>query len=374
VLAPEINAEHVVITFDRAALMAKLNRSRVSPERWLEGFSRILVWWHRRATGLTFVTDEDDRTPVAVYQGMQDEMPRRVVVLIHGLDDPGWMFDDVAPALRRAGFETARIEYPNDGPIGQSADLAALCLMELKRRGVEKVDIVAHSMGGLVARDVLTRTAYYSGDGAGNQRFPAVDRLVMCGTPNHGSNMARLRAVSEAKEHMSRTLSGQGTWFGGFLDGRGEAATELLPGSAFLRQLNERPIASHTACTIIAGRMSPVTGAELGALGRKARDVARAANAPNWLRNWLASADERATDVLRGAVRGLGDGCVAIDFTRLPGVDDFIVVEANHIGMIVNIVPGSTKKPPAIPIILDRLARDPPEPAPTEGGGSAPGE
>jgi pimeloyl-ACP methyl ester carboxylesterase len=54
---------------------------------------------------------------------------------------------------------------------------------EAKRRtGKGKVDIVAHSMGGLVARAYIQSDDYLSRDD--------VDHLVMVGTPNHGSPIA----------------------------------------------------------------------------------------------------------------------------------------------------------------------------------------
>jgi pimeloyl-ACP methyl ester carboxylesterase len=239
-----------------------------------------------------------------------------------------------------------------------------MSLMELKATGVGRVDIVAHSMGGLVARDVLTRRAYYAGDGAGDEGLPAVDRLIMCGTPNHGSSMARLRAISGIGEQISRAFSGEGGPAMGQSDGSGEAAIDLMPGSAFLRDLNHRPLAGHTRHTIIAGRISPVTQGQLTALSRRIKEAARAASAPRWLRDWIASADEETSEFLKEAVRGLGDGCVTIDSARLEGVGDFVILEANHVSLIVNLVESSNTTPPAIPLILARLgeAGEPVEP------------
>ena len=63
-----------------------------------------------------------------------------------------------------------------------------------------------------------------------------------------------------------------------------------------------------------------------------------------------------ATSMFQEAVRGIGDGVVSIESARLPGVDDTVVVEANHLSMIVNLL-RSDSTPPAIPIVLERLAR-----------------
>jgi pimeloyl-ACP methyl ester carboxylesterase len=307
------------------------------------------------AFGITFVTDAGDRTPLAVGAAAAIESGSRVVVLVHGLDDPGWMWRDVIAALRGAGFAVARMRYPNDGPIAESADLFAFGLLDLRAAGISRIDVVAHSMGGLVARDVLTRRTLYAGDGAGNDRLPAVDRLILCGTPNAGSKLVRLRAISEVKEQITRVFTREGDWRGGLGDGAGEAAIDLEPGSEFLRRLNRRGPIAHTEITIIAGRMSPVGQEDLDRVSDAVRSAARSANAPEWLHRWIDNADETASDALRGAVHGLGDGCVTLDSARLDGVDDFVVVSANHVSMIVNVMPSDDETPPAIPIILDRL-------------------
>ena len=309
----------------------------------------------RLVFGLTFVTDDNAYTPPDAMRDAEGKLPERVVVLVHGLDDPGWMWRDMIPALRDAGHVVARFEYPNDGPITEAADLMALSLTQLKLRGVQRVDIVAHSMGGLVTRDVLTRKAYYDGDGTGGERFPIVDRFIMCGTPNHGSELVRLRAVSEIKEQISRAFSGEGSWLGSLSDGEGEAAVDLLPGSDFLRRLNRRPLATHTKHIIIAGRMSPVRKQNVNGLAGKVRQFARTSKAPKWLRSWIDAAEEQTATLLDETVRGLGDGCVSVNSAKLAGVEDFTIVEANHVSLIVNIIATSNNSPPAIPIVLDRL-------------------
>ena len=89
------------------------------------------------------------------------------VVLIHGLDDPGWMWRDTIQVLGERGVPVVRMDYPNDGPITDSATIFATELARMRELGAERVAIVAHSMGGLVTRDVLTRDDLYGGDGRG---------------------------------------------------------------------------------------------------------------------------------------------------------------------------------------------------------------
>jgi pimeloyl-ACP methyl ester carboxylesterase len=302
--------------------------------------------------GLTVVTAETDWAPLASLPADT----RRVVILVHGLDDPGWMWRDLAPALLEAGHAVLRFEYPNDQAVAGSADLLAAHLESLRGRGIERVDLVAHSMGGLVSRDVLTRPAHYAGDGGGGERFPAVDRLLMLGTPNGGSEFARLRGVAELREQVVRWFRRSGTLDGGMADGRGEAGADLIPGSPFLRELNGRPAPRHTRYTIIAGRASPVGDEELAAFAEQTQRIAESDAAPEWLAEWLGADNaDGPVGLLQAAVDGVGDGVVTLDSATLPGVEDLVIVEANHLTMLTNPL-GGDRTPPAIPIVLERLA------------------
>ena len=100
----------------------------------------------------------------------------------------------------------------NVGDIRDSAGLIARKVESIvAQTGIARVDIVGHSMGGLVGLDYLKRLG-------GRHR---VRRLVMLGTPT------------------------QGTWsalFGLVTAPLGLASLQLLPGSPFLRELAERPL------------------------------------------------------------------------------------------------------------------------------------
>lgn len=333
--------DRLVIEVDRARLAASAGELIGRFEQWAGDAGG---GGPPRAVGITAVTADDPRAPLAALP----PGTAGAVVLVHGLDDPGWVWRDLAPALLAEGVTVLRFEYPDDQPIADSADLLAVDLAGLRDRGIERVSIVGHSMGGLVARDVLTRAAYYGGDGLGGERYPAVDRLVMLGTPNHGTPVARLRGVTEI---LSRVLSGKRSWRRSLDGGAGEAARDVLPGSDFLRRLNDRPGPRHTEYTIVAGRMSPIGEDELQGLVEWIESAAEAAG-------YDASGAEHLRGLVAAAVRGLGDGIVSIESARLDGVDDTVIVEANHLGMVVNVFE-SESTPPAIPIVLERIAGSP---------------
>jgi triacylglycerol esterase/lipase EstA (alpha/beta hydrolase family) len=359
----DVRADCVEVRIDKPRLAELLTRTDRTTQRWLTDLAKfdaqsgMREMWGGRF-GLTFVTAEDARAPA---DALTEEMKQRVVVLVHGLDDPGMMWSDIVPALHAAGYTVARFDYPNDGPISDSADLLADCLRDAKAAGIERLDIVAHSMGGLVVRDVLTRPAYYNGDGSGQSAgsgLPAIDRFIMCGTPNHGSQMVRLRGIIELREHVFTALAtGESLRDLSAIDGQGEAGVDLLPGSEFLRRLNARPLATHTQHTIIAARLSPVEGERAKWLAGKVRSLASSSMAPSWLHDYavndVAKSIEQATD---HAIDGLGDGCVSMESAKLDDVQDVTTVRATHLGMILNIG-GGREMPPAIPIVLDRLER-----------------
>ena len=98
------------------------------------------------------------------------------------------------------------------GDIRDSAGLIARKVESIvAQTDVKRVDIVGHSMGGLVGLDYLKRLG-------GRHR---VRRLVMLGTPAQGTWSALLGLVTAPL---------------------GLASLQLLPGSPFLRELAERPL------------------------------------------------------------------------------------------------------------------------------------
>ena len=99
----------------------------------------------------------------------------------------------------------------------------------------------------------------------------------------------------------------------------------------------------------MAGQLSPVSEADLASLADRVKALARSMGMED------SAGSRLATSMFQEAVRGIGDGVVSIESARLPDVDDTIVVEGNHLSMIVNVF-RSDSTPPAIPIVLERLA------------------
>lgn len=125
----------------------------------------------------------------------------RPILLVHGWRDNGESWDKVdnrywfgfRPLLNEAGFLTAHTEnhLGGESAILENANNLRYRIMSLKERyGVDKVNIVAHSKGGLDSR------AYISTSWLNKENDVAV--LISIASPHHGSVLAALqRSVSE---------------------------------------------------------------------------------------------------------------------------------------------------------------------------------
>ena len=107
------------------------------------------------------------------------------IILVHGLVDNRSIFTFLRRALRRRGF--GRILTLNYSPLTQdvrsvAARLAALIERTCEETGYERVHVVGHSLGGVVAR-------YYVQRMAGDAR---VHTLCTLGSPHGGTHAARI--------------------------------------------------------------------------------------------------------------------------------------------------------------------------------------
>lgn len=253
------------------------------------------------------------------------------VLLVHGLDEPGGVWDHLAPSLHGLGHRVVRFDYRNDQPATVSGDRLVAALERLHDDGVGTLRIVAHSMGGLVARDALTRPDA--------DARPGVPLLIAVGTPHAGSPWAGLQIVSEAREHVQRWLESEdmdpARLFGAWHDGLGGARDDLRPGSAYLAELDARPWPRQTRLVDIVAVIGLDEPADAG----------------------LAA--------ISSAARRLGDGLVPADSAASDLADEVLFVNANHRSVIrtIELVEWARDRagaspapvPPAIPLILERI-------------------
>jgi pimeloyl-ACP methyl ester carboxylesterase len=276
---------------------------------------------------------------VAVPDVGQGPPGRPAVVLVHGLDEPGTIWDDLAPALTRAGFEVWEYRYPNDQGIDRSAQGLAADWHGLSPD--RPVVLIGHSMGGLVARDFVSRLRHPV-ESASQVTGAPVTGLILVGTPNQGSEWARLRVWLELRDQFASAAGRRFSLFSALRDGTGEAKIDLRPGSDFLNTLNARPWPVQVRLRVIEGRLlslPPDLTAGLAAAAAEvhSEDLARRLDA--W---WSTLGDD------------LGDGVVTLDSAQVPGGPAPLVLNASHRGLLLRQLPGAAE-PPAIAPILATL-------------------
>lgn len=113
---------------------------------------------------------------------------RPPVVLVHGFLGAASTWNSLATYLNDRGWDTQADDYYSPGEFGledvrAQSDLlhSVVQLLRLRyaRAGIlgTRVNVVAHSMGGLIARDYVRGNPKYDG---------AVRKIIMLATPNHG--------------------------------------------------------------------------------------------------------------------------------------------------------------------------------------------
>ncbi len=261
------------------------------------------------------------------------------LVLIHGLDEPGGIWDETLASLDEAGLEAWEFRYPNDQAIDRSADLLAEHWPLLDP--AHEVILVGHSMGGLVVRDFVTRWRHPV-DGPARVDGPAVLGVIMIATPNQGSGWARLRAWLGLREWVVQIPEGQLSPFAGLRQGTGAAKIDLRPDSRFLTELNTRQWPDSVKLMIIGGQLGEATPDMLRGLDRLGEELAVSdlrARVEAW---WEETGEE------------LGDGVVPVASLRFEGSPDPLLLPASHRGLLVEL-PLADGPPPAIAPMLETV-------------------
>ena len=109
------------------------------------------------------------------------------------------------------------------------------------------VDLIAHSQGGLIAREALA----HDYDGPGHQ-LPDVEHFVTLGTPHHGADAATTLAWMQwtpQGQQILRVARALHTEF----DLAGPGLAQLSEDSAFIRTMNRRGLREGVAYTSVGG-------------------------------------------------------------------------------------------------------------------------
>jgi pimeloyl-ACP methyl ester carboxylesterase len=117
-----------------------------------------------------------------VHQGV--DTAATPILLVHGIVDNHSIFTLLDRALRRRGFsDLSSFDYGlfTSDVRRAAVDLAAAVEALVTSSGYERVHVIGHSLGGLIAR-------YYVQRMGGDAR---VSTLVTLGTPHHGTRLAK---------------------------------------------------------------------------------------------------------------------------------------------------------------------------------------
>jgi pimeloyl-ACP methyl ester carboxylesterase len=113
-------------------------------------------------------------------------MSGKAVIEIHGITRSSRTYYAMRPALEKDGYLVVPFDYPSTRiEIEQAAGYLDRVVQSLE--GVDEIDFVVHSLGGLVSR------AWFK-----SHSDPRVKRMVMLGVPNRGAEMADMLRKNSA--------------------------------------------------------------------------------------------------------------------------------------------------------------------------------
>ncbi len=316
--------------------------------------------WERRLKKLAEHVESEARRQAnygmhALSSYRPNDSRRPTVCLVHGLNSSSGGFVHMIPQIEAAGYGVVIYDYPYNLNLNTSGERFQRDWKVFRQQWGEKRSwaIVAHSMGALISRFYVENDAAYLND---------VSDLILIAPVNQGSSLAKaqtllqlLRSVQAVQGNKpAEALSHLG-------DGLGEAATNLLPGSAFLTALNRRPRRAGVAYHILAGDVGFVSHEMRTKVEARLDSLRQGGGFLGGLTRFVTSDVE---DQLDEVSDGTGDGCVTVARTRLAGVSDHATIHANHAELIR--APLLFRDPgpvPCMPYLLKWLARKESPPA-----------
>ncbi|MFI5456942.1 MAG: alpha/beta hydrolase [Isosphaerales bacterium] len=321
-LLSESLGPEVTIAFRPGAMVMTVDGRILTPERREE--------WLRRLRDLSERASEASRRRQsygmhALKSFRPNDPERPTVCLVHGLNSSSGGFVHMIPWLEEAGYGIVVYDFPFNRSLEESCAVFARDWAAFRRQVEDRRPwlIVAHSMGALLARSLVEDDATWARD---------VSSLVLIAPVNQGSHLAKVQTLVQISNGL-KAINGKNTTKAmlSLSDGLGQAAEDMLPGSAFLKGLNRRPLRRGIPYHILAGDRGFLTQEGRAQLEARIDLVIRNAGIFGRVTK-LAMADMPV--LLDELTDGTGDGCVAVQRTRLDGVADHVTIHANHAELI----------------------------------------
>jgi pimeloyl-ACP methyl ester carboxylesterase len=169
---------------------------------------------------------DDLELPAGTIPRLDVWLESRIVLLVHGICGEAENWDSWEAPLEAGGFVVEKaLLFPNTQPVrDMEIQLNQQISSILAVKDVHSLQVVAHSMGGLVTRAYIACHPQI------------VRRLVMLGTPNHGTVVAQLIAPNAPAWRPFGKLG----WLGSACDFQSapRGVRDLVPGSRLLTFLN----------------------------------------------------------------------------------------------------------------------------------------
>ncbi len=159
-----------------------------------------------------------------------------------------------------------------------------------------------------------------------------VASMILIAPVNGGAHVARIQPVYQMVSSLFAINSKRTSQaLAQLSDGIGQAAEDLLPGSAFLKRINSGTRPRDVPYHILAGN----SGVIPSEIRQQAQAQLESAARDNGLFSVFSRAASREiVPLLDELTDGCGDGCVAVERTRLAGVEDHVTIHANHAELI----------------------------------------
>jgi pimeloyl-ACP methyl ester carboxylesterase len=198
----------------------------------------------KEGADITLKPSLDDGTPL---EPITLKVYRKPVLLIHGIWSSAKTWGKTVPRLESDGFNVYTLDYEEknvDDPRDTAQNYLLKKIDQIKTdyiaKGINcsKIDVLAHSMGGVITRYFMIMEGYWRGTRENVES--SVSKLITVGTPYKGSPGPQqfVDAISKGGAFIDWIDSHVEA---GAMGKPGEAVREMMPGSTTVNAINSRP-------------------------------------------------------------------------------------------------------------------------------------